>query len=175
MTQVDSFEALIAACHRELEEAFLVHQEALVAGNIARARSLLAAFIVRHELHRDFEDAELIPALADGVSGERWPASLYSLEHAKIADLLSGVEAELAALCSMAPGGRDYRRALIALLEREKTLKGVIEHHHEREEAGLLPEVDAASDAGRRAAAIRAFRASWAACRAPADDAVDTT
>jgi hypothetical protein len=67
----------------------------------------------------------------------RWPPQVYRAEHRRIEQLLART-------------GERLRReghlgitaaALIGILDEERTLKRLIEHHHEREETALFSEV----------------------------------
>lgn len=164
----------IARCHRQLDELFLYHQEALLEGRFAEALVLLDCYKSPHDLHKALEDEQLLPRHAGLGDGVRWPTSLYGHEHDRIGRLLSKLEERLHGAAEQHLGGRARRRAIIALLEQEKTLKGVVEHHQEREEQGLLPELDRLADTAWRAAVLAPFTAAWdtamAECRTITDE-----
>jgi len=155
---------VIIQCHKGLDEIFLLHQEAVLLGNFDDAIQLLNCFKELHHLHAAFEDEKLIPKLEKLHGRERWPASLYTLEHNKVQELMGKTENNLISLSQRQLSGRDLRRAIITLLEYEKTFKGVCEHHQEREEAGLLPELDQNTDAKWRASIIEPFLKEWSDC-----------
>ena len=137
---------VIAQCHQELDELFLQHQEAILLEKFDAATQLLSCFKELHELHRGFEDKQLIPTL-DGLVNQRlWPASLYTYEHAKIQELLEETEKNLLSLSKSQLSNQDLRREIIVFLDMEKTFKGLCEHHQEREEKGMLPELDKQAD-----------------------------
>ncbi len=158
---------VIKECHRALDELFLQHQEAVLTGNFDEAGRLLDGFKEPHHLHMRFEDEVLIPKLAELGDRGRWRASLYTDEHAKIQQLLSKTEVELRYLGRAELSGSALRREIIAFLDDEKTFKGLCEHHQQREETGILPELDEQTDAGWRAAVIEPFLAAWNACKQP--------
>ena len=118
--------------HRRLERLFARHQEALVAqtprraaGFLSRYRRLLAAHIAQ-------EDQWLAVMQALDIK-TRWPLRVYRAEHRRLTRQVAALEASIRAL-------RDEPVAparLIELIEREKSLKGLSEHHHAREEDDL--------------------------------------
>jgi len=156
---------VIVRCHQELNELFLLHQEAVLLGNFDDAILLMDCFRELHHLHMSFEDESLIPGL-DGL-GERgrWPASLYRDEHAKVQELMGKTENNLLLLSKGQLSNKALRREIIAFLDREKTFKGLCEHHQEREEAGMLPELDRQTEAKWRASIIEPFLKEWDDCR----------
>jgi hypothetical protein len=109
----------------------------------------------------DFENEKLIPALTELGDPGRWPASLYSSEHDKVQELLKKIECRLLSLRDDRLSGKAMRRGIIALLDEQKTLKGVCEHHQEREEVGLLPELDKLTDTQWRTGIIKPFLEEW--------------
>lgn len=163
----------ITRCHRELDEMFLVHQEALLQGRFHEARVLLDCYEAPHELHKTFEDEHLLPRHASLTAPVQWQTALYDHEHRRIGRLMEGLTRQLETLMGREMTARARHRAIIALLEEEKTLKGVVEHHQEREERGLLPELDGATDDEWRATILAPFVTAWdatlAASRAMAD------
>jgi hypothetical protein len=155
---------VIAQCHQGLDEFFLLHQEAVLIGKFDDAIQLLNCFKELHHIHMTFEDKQLIPKLEELGDRGRWPASLYSSEHNKIQELLQKAEDRLLALKKSHLGGKIIRRDIITFIENEKVFKGVCEHHQEREEAGLLPELDKQADLKWRANIIDPFFNEWNNC-----------
>ena len=155
---------VIARCHRGLDEVFLMHQEAVLLGMFDEAAQLLDCFKELHHLHMSFEEEKLIPRLDGlGIRG-RWPASLYTDEHAKVKQLLGKTENNLLSLIERNASNRDLRREIIVFLDTEKSFKGLCEHHQEREEAGLLPELEKQADEKWCASVIEPFENQWNAC-----------
>jgi hypothetical protein len=152
---------VVTQCHLELNELFLLHQEAVLLGKFDNAALVLNSFKELHRLHMDFEDEKLIPKLVALDYRGRWPASLYKSEHAKVQDLMGKTEDRLQALRQCQLSSKELRREIIAFLDKEKTFKGVCEHHQEREEAGILPELDQQTDPAWRASIIETFLAEW--------------
>lgn len=152
---------IITRCHQELDELFLLHQEAVILAELESAIELLGCFSELHQFHMDFENEQLIPMLAELGDPGRWPASLYSSEHDKVHELLQKTAGRLLPLRDDHLSSKAMRRGIIALLDEQKTLKGVCEHHQEREEIGLLPELDKLSDTEWRTSIITPFLEEW--------------
>ncbi len=154
----------ITQCHRGLDEFFLLHQEAVLRGRFDDAIQLLNCFKELHHLHMGFEDEKLIPKL-DGLGDRgRWTAALYTDEHAKVQDLMGKTEDNLLSLSKGQLSNKNLRREIIAFLDNEKTFKGLCEHHQEREEAGMFPELDRQTDTKWRASIIEPFLKEWNCC-----------
>jgi hypothetical protein len=151
----------LAACHRQLDELFLLHQEALVQGHLEDAISILLAYNACHTLHSEFEDDVLIPAYANLEAQGKWNATLYEQEHQKINDLYSRIEQDLVCLSQQSLEPSQSRRNIIHLLDREKSFKGLCEHHQEREEASLLVELDQQLDCEWREETANLFSSRW--------------
>jgi hypothetical protein len=151
-------------CHQNLDELFLLHQEAVVMGSFDDATQLFDCFHDLHSLHMTFEDEKLLPELYRLDDPGRWPASLYTSEHSKVEELMGKTRNRLLSLSKGAHSHANPRREIIALLDWEKTLKGVCEHHQEREEQGLLPALDEQTDSEWRASIIEAFIYEWNDC-----------
>jgi len=154
--------AVITKCHQELDEFFLLHQEAVVLAKFEPAVELLGCFGELHQFHMDFENEKLLPALTELGDPGRWPASLYSSEHDKVQELLQQAGRRLLSLHEARLSSRETRRGIIVLLDEQKTLKGVCEHHQEREQVGLLPELDKLADTQWRTRIIKPFLEEWA-------------
>ena len=155
---------VITRRHEELDELFLLHQEAVLLGRFDDAMQLLCCFEKLHHLHMRFEDEALIPALHELGDSARWPASLYSSEHAKVQDLMEKTKNGLRSLSEGQLSSQDLRREIIIFLDKEKSFKGLCEHHQEREEAGMLPELDKQADEKWRVSIIEPFLKEWDYC-----------
>lgn len=163
MSMIDytTFTEVISRCHTILDEIFLIHQEAILSGRFKDATGIFNSYRQLHDFHKSFEDENLIPKFNELGNHGRWPASMYMVEHDKIRDLLEKTEKYLLELCETRLEGRNLRRNIIAFLDREKTLKGYCEHHQDREENGLLPELDRMADSKWRADIIGSFIEDW--------------
>lgn len=135
--------ALIQEDHSFMEETFLLHQEALLEKNLPLALQLLTLFEQQISHHILFENNHLLPLHQECVTEPRWGSHVYEAEHKKIISLLRGIQQQLQTLINSSFDRRD----IIELLDQEKTLKGVIEHHEEREESALLPELEVCAGA----------------------------
>jgi hypothetical protein len=152
---------VITRCHGELDELFLLHQEAVLLGRFDGAIQLLNYFEELHHLHMSFEDEELIPKLAQLGDQGRWPVSLYTGEHSKVQELMGKTRNSLLSLSEDQLSNKSLRRRIIGFLDKEKTFKGLLEHHQEREEAGMLPELDGHTDTRWRVSVIKPFLKEW--------------
>jgi len=164
MSDKSKLKQVIAERHQELDDLFLLHQEAVLLGRLNDAIQLLSCFEELHHMHMSFEDEKLIPKLAGLGSRTRWPASLYADEHTKVQDLIRKTEENLLSLSKVQLPNKELRRALIAFLDKEKTFKGLCEHHQEREEAGMLPELDRHTATKWRVGIIEPFLREWNCC-----------
>lgn len=157
MQHRESLLALVAFFHREIDDTLLLHQEALLLADHALANEAFALVQAQLRAHIEVEDRLLLP-LALRVR-ERFAPGVYAAEHGKILGLLDATAQRLAAL------DITDRRAVIALLDQERVLKNVVEHHETREEQGLLPGLDAGLAPGEQGALIEAIATEWLAVR----------
>lgn len=162
MTASDpSLNSQLRDCHEQLNELFLLHQEALLQGELANARVILASYEACHRVHMEFEDERLLPKYEELATPGRWDATLYRKEHRKIEDLYTRIEQGLDWLNGQPLQPGQMRRNIIQLLDREKSFKGLCEHHQEREEASLFVELDRQTDAHWRMSVTAEFSAKW--------------
>jgi hemerythrin-like domain-containing protein len=143
--------------HHYLDELLHLHQEAL----LERDAQLALGFWQLHRqmlrLHIELEEEYLLPVLERAVARPAWAASVYRAEHAKILALGDKLTTRLDELQPIGLG----RRVLIALLDKQRSYKNVLEHHEEREEKGMLPELDAALDVSELERLNTACGQSW--------------
>lgn len=130
--------SLIQEDHSFMEETFALHQEALLEKNLPLAQTLIALFEQQISHHILFENNYLLPLHSECVLEPRWGSNVYEAEHKKIISLLRNIQQQLQDMINTGYNRRD----IIALIDQEKSLKGVIEHHEEREESALLPELE---------------------------------
>jgi len=133
---------LIHQQHLELRELFIRHQEALLQGKFEEAEEYLEYFEVFLKAHMQIEENYLFPEFAKIKQTSKWDVSLYEKEHDKINQLYNNIAKDLTWLSEQELTESQLRRNIIALLDKEKTLKGLNEHHEEREEDALLKELD---------------------------------
>ncbi len=161
MTNPNSLKSVIAHCHQVLGQLFFAHQEAVLVGDLPCAIETLRQYTEALDLHKNFEDEHLLPRLAELDDPGDWPVSLYSHEHNKIGDLLPQLEKHIIQLNTQGLAGTALRAELIDLLDREKSIKGLCEHHQEREEAGMLPVLDQQTEETWRISIIGPFLDEW--------------
>lgn len=121
-----------------MDELLLLHQEALIEQDMAEALARFEAFHARLRAHIELENCELLP-LHEALLTPRWRTQVYALEHDKILELAEKIHERLRS--PLFEKGQAQRRWIIDLLDSERTLKNVVEHHEEREEKGMLPEL----------------------------------
>jgi len=127
---------LLLEQHLAFGDLFARHQEALLDRRLEDAARLLEEYGERLRAHIALEEQDLLPKCG-GNGSSRWPPEVYRAEHRRIEQLLEKARDRLQ---------REARHgitaaALIALLDEERTLKRLVEHHHEREETALFSEV----------------------------------
>jgi hypothetical protein len=148
------------ACHFHLDELFLL-QEALLQAKLDNALIILKIFKTCHDLHMRFEDDKLIPKYASLPEQGKWDATLYQQEHQKVLELYKKIEQGLSWLVQQDLNLSQLRRNIIKLLDRQKSFKGLCEHHQEREESSLFVELDRQSDANWRVEIRTSFSEIW--------------
>ncbi|HEX6549896.1 MAG TPA: hemerythrin domain-containing protein [Gammaproteobacteria bacterium] len=128
---------MMATQHVALARLYASHQEALVTRYWKQAASLLEEYSARLTRHIEIEESLLLPRCEAISVSIRWQSKVYRAEHQRIGQLLERNIHHLAQARQrgMTPAG------LIGLLDEEKTLKHVLEHHHEREEKDLFTEL----------------------------------
>ncbi len=132
--------------HLFLNETFLLHQEALILCRPELSLSIFKEYMAFQISHLTFENDFLLPELSK-IKDARWPHTLYKHEHNKVEQMLSKNLKNITEGCRYlehegASSTSTYRRWLIELLEKQKSLKNVLEHHEAREEQGMLMELD---------------------------------
>ncbi|MGH8377933.1 MAG: hemerythrin domain-containing protein [Gammaproteobacteria bacterium] len=133
MSSIDPITALSNE-HKDLTHLFARHQEALVTRAWARAARLLDHYGKRLRYHIGLEERYLLPYCAGEKAPGQWQAHVYIAEHRRLEELLKKTSNRLA----IARRRGVSPAALIALLDEEKTLKHVAEHHHQREDMALF-------------------------------------
>lgn len=125
---------LLVQQHLTFADAFARHQEALLERRWVEAARLLASYGDKLRQHIDLEERYLLSQWAEACGAGHWPAEVYRAEHRRIEQLLGKAEERL----RRARAGVITPAVLISLLDEERTLKRLIEHHHEREEKALF-------------------------------------
>lgn len=162
MTDTPSF-SLLVEVHHWLDSLFLDHQLALLALNLPAASACLKRYEINLKLHIDDEETALIPLYAartDNVPGGA--VELFTGEHTKLTGFVGEFHRTLATLS----GKREHelRLDIIKLFDREAICKGLVEHHHAREQNILFPWLDKVTSEKERntllagCASLRAWR-----------------
>lgn len=128
----------IVAEHAEMDELLLQHQEALLEQDQARAQERYAAFHQLLKAHIALEDSTLAP-LHQQLPQPQWRTLVYTAEHEKILQIAQLMAERIAAPLPADSSAR--LRHIIKLIDDERSLKNLVEHHNEREEKGMLPEL----------------------------------
>ena len=128
--------------HLDLQELFLQHQEALLLGEFEQAKVCLEGYRQCLQAHMQLEEQHVFPAFTTIERKSRWDVSVYEQEHEKINSLYETLVTDLTWLMQQQLNASQKKRNIIALLDHEKTFKGLTEHHEEREEDALLQELD---------------------------------
>ena len=137
---IAALSARILAEHQEMNELFLQHQEALLEQDWAKAQARYAAFHTLLLSHIALEDSVLVP-LHQQLTKPQWRTLVYTAEHDKVREIAQIMADRIAA---PKPEDKQQRlRWIIKLLDDERSLKNLLEHHNEREEKGMLPELQA--------------------------------
>ncbi len=128
--------------HLELRELFIQHQEALLQGHFDNAIKYLTHYNVCHQAHTQLEECYLFPEFVKIERQSKWDVSLYEKEHEKIGSLFDTISYDLNWLSDQQFPDAQLRQNIIAMLDKEKTFKGLTEHHEEREEEGMLKDME---------------------------------
>lgn len=124
--------------HRELEELFFRHQEAVLKADAVLARTLLQTHEEALRSHLKEEEEILLPLYRERVTPIRGgDPELFTQEHQKIDEWLNRLKLRLSRLDIMAA-----LKDVIALLDDEAHYKKFMEHHSLREERILYPELE---------------------------------
>ena len=135
---IPALTARILAEHREMDELFLQHQEALLEQDWVKAQARYAAFHTLLLSHIALEDSVLVP-LHQQLTKPQWRTLVYTAEHDKVREIAQIMADRIAA---PKPEDKQQRlRWIIKLIDDERSLKNLLEHHNEREEKGMLPEL----------------------------------
>ena len=148
--------------HLELRELFAQHQEFLLQGQFDEALTSLGHYDICHQAHAELEEHYLFPEFSNIERQSRWDISLYEKEHKKIVSLFETISNDLYWLSEQQLTESQLRRNIIALLDKEKTFKGLTEHHEEREEEGMLKELDEKLDLEHIKQLIADIKYTWA-------------
>lgn len=126
--------------HEDFLEMLLLHQEALVLGDLESANERLASLAVDLAAHIRHEEEKLLPVLEAAGGWSRIGApQFYRDEHAKI---LRWTDELLAAAEELDASEPDYPRRVALLIGREQGFRSLLEHHDDRERKALFPDLE---------------------------------
>jgi hemerythrin-like domain-containing protein len=125
--------------HREAEELFLRHQEALLARDFATAEALLRTVTGAVARHIEVEEREILPLYREQVAAPPGgDAELIVAEHRKIEAYLKRFAEQMAAWRAQPPSPRE----VLALLDVQSQFKHLTDHHDRRERSFLYPALE---------------------------------
>ena len=153
---------IIQQQHRDLQELFARHQEALLKAEFDNATLWLKHFITCQQSHMHIEERYLFPAFEKIERKSKWDVSLYEKEHKKINQFCEKISEDINWLIDQDLNESQLRRNIIAVLDKEKTLKGLNEHHEDREEEAMLKELDEQLDELHLREILLDIKMTWA-------------
>lgn len=157
---------LIQQQHTDLRELFACHQEALIQAEFDEALRWLKHYADCQRSHMQIEERYLFPLFAKIERQSRWDVTLYEKEHQKLEKLLQDTIHDLNELIEMELSDSDRRRNIIALIDKQKTLKGLNEHHEDREETAMLQELEQQLEAQALKFLVSDIKFTWAEVKA---------
>lgn len=130
----------IAQLHAEHEDLFFLHQKALIDRDVDEAFGVLQKYETALHEHIDLEERWLLPAYA-AYEKEGGEVLLFTGEHKRIKEFVHRFYEGLYAI-KVAKTKILRDQELLKLLDHQALFKGLIEHHHRREEIYLFPTLD---------------------------------
>jgi hemerythrin-like domain-containing protein len=153
-----SFSQLVDV-HTELEDVFLLHQEALTLLDFDAALELLEIHWQLLLCHMRHEEELLLPVFDRAGPVKKWPRVLYTGQHEKMRGMLEHIRESASELCRERP--LRPRRSVIRLLDYETTYKHLVEHHEGAERDGLFPIADSVATPEERRELLERFAREW--------------
>jgi hemerythrin-like domain-containing protein len=156
--------------HQWLDELLLEHQTALLSLDLSQAEKRLKRYETNLLMHMKDEEDALIPVYGDRISDVPGGAvAMFLGEHKKIRRFL----AEFHDMLKQMPDkkGLALKHKTIELMDREAMYKGLLAHHHAREQNALFPWLDLVTTNEERAGlfdqctSLAAYKASLKAKR----------
>ena len=129
----------ILKVHDHLNELFLLHQEALLALDIALAQVRLKVFEEKLLAHMRMEEDILLPVYQRAGRIPGGPVEFFTGEHKRMLEAIDRIKTALNRLDRSQP---DIKREIIRLFDAEAMFKSLVEHHDSREENILYPTLD---------------------------------
>jgi hypothetical protein len=148
--------------HAELDDVFLLHQEALMELDFELAGDALAAYVRLLTTHMRHEETWILPIFDRAGPVPRWPRVLYTGQHEKMRGMLESAGNRVVSLRKLpTTPRRDRRRAALVLLAEEATYTHLCEHHDGAERDGLYPVVDRVATPDEHVQLLARCRKEW--------------
>ncbi len=136
--------------HRQLDEEFLSHQEAVLSLDINRAIKTLKRYEAQLLTHMQDEEQLLIPIYQTRTGTiPGGGVELFLGEHKKMRVFITEFHEALRGMRAQ-PESR-LKRSIIALMDRQTMYKSLVEHHGLREKNVLYPWLDRVASEEERA------------------------
>lgn len=139
--------------HEWLDELFLLHQEALLAGDLPLALEMLEKVEAEQREHIRVEEEILLPVYERAGKIPGGDPRFYINEHNKMLAILEDFKEILPRLVDEDPA--TTRREVLKLFDRGYWFKQLHEHHDQREENILYPVLDRVTDEEERRELLR--------------------
>ncbi len=147
----------LVAAHEGLTAQLRQHQLYLVAGEVEPSGQAWQEFACNLLRHMRAEEDVVLPRYAAEVSPRQGAGvDVFRREHQRLRRFVT----ELDAWLQLWQGRRPPAAEIILLVERQKTLKEVLEHHDERERTALYPDLESALGGASSADLLAAFTAA---------------
>jgi uncharacterized protein with PIN domain len=131
--------------HQAMEVLLLEHRLALMRADPSEALKNFRRFAIWMRRHIQDESELILPVYRDlGPHPRGATAEIFEHDHQKILEHLDRTAAAAEALRAQEKAGEPLRVACLALLDRERTLVDLCEHHDRRERAFLYPTLERA-------------------------------
>lgn len=134
--------------HEWLDELFLLHQQALLAGDLPLALELLEKTDAEQREHIRVEEEVLLPIYERAGEIPGGKPEFYLDEHKKMLAILGSFKEALPRL--IRKNSSEHRRGVIGLFDEEHWFKRLHEHHDQRDENILYPVLDQVTDEEER-------------------------
>lgn len=134
----------IALEHAAVDRLLAAHLDAVMACDFAAALRAFDAFADALRAHLASEERLLLPRL-DAVAAPHWASRVYQLEHDRIRLLLNHQRTRLVHAAAPVADAAAGRARALALIDAIHPLRHLLEHHQQREEQALFPELVAAA------------------------------
>jgi hemerythrin-like domain-containing protein len=144
--EANSFLSLLEV-HKQLDELFYLHQEALLALDVRLALERLDGFERKLRPHMRYEEEVLLPVYERAGRIEGGPVVFFTGEHKRMLEFLARFREKLEGLLH---DPRDLKREVISLFDQQAMFKHLSEHHDQRERNILYPTLDRVTDEAER-------------------------